>query len=247
MSALPTVNVDLKVNTADVAPSMRKAERQIADSASRISQLQSGLSPFASQVGLGGPVSMLGGFAKFGAAGMGAGALGLGMAAPGLAADTYFSRMAAASAGASKALEQFVQTGQQTMAANSVILKRLAEMEQVAAAAQQGGFWQSFWTGLRGTGERGRATDTEMMTLKLGWQEIAGFAGASLGGESLEMATLQGRLSIAGEREAKDIEMEMAKLRQREALNGAGAGLSDTLSMPVLFYKLFVQLKDALL
>jgi len=144
MSALPTLNIPVVVNTEQVPAAMKKVEKTVADSAARIGKIRTAIMPGLGALGAGPVGGVLGGLGSLGG-GFGAAAIGIGMGlAPFLAASKMMSIFERESKGAGEALKQFNETGAQTFAANSAILRRLAEVETMTKRAGAPSMAQAF-------------------------------------------------------------------------------------------------------
>jgi hypothetical protein len=226
MTAITPLKIPITVNTSQVAPAMKGVEKTVADSAQRISKIRGAITPALGGLGLGQGASMLGGFTQLGGgAGAGAaagGALALGLAAPYVAANKYFQLMASSSQGASDALLKFNETGQQTYAANSAILRQYANLEQkakVLATGDQTTLAGNFLSAAQG-GMSTTALDRELLVIKEGYKGIAAFLGTLAGGGSFKEAALQEQLTgTMSESEAARLQTEMAKARQANGMN----------------------------
>lgn len=225
MTAITPLKIPITVNTSQVAPAMKGVEKTVADSAQRISKIRGAVTPALGGLGLGQGASMLGGFTQLGggagAAAAVAGAGALGLAAPLKLSEMYLSKMAEASRGASEALKQFNETGQQQYAANSAILQQYAQLEQRARglSGDQTSLTGNFMVGA----SRGGATsflDREAAIISEGWKGIGAFLGTLAGGGSIREATLQEKLAgTMSESEAARIQTEIAKARQAGGMN----------------------------
>jgi hypothetical protein len=131
--------------------------------------------------------------------------------------------------GASEALAKFKTTGEQTVAANSVILERLAIMEKQIASTKGKGFMAGFIGGSAdvNTGRAGGA-----VTWAQQMQEGATIAGAGLGaflsGKSLEQIRNEMALSVANEAGASQIQQRMAEQQRIDMAEGRG-GMADAI------------------
>ena len=220
MTAITPLKIPITVNTSQVAPAMKSVEKTVADSAQRISKIRGAITPALGALGMGQGASVLGGLTQFGgvggAAAAGAGALIGGAMLPNKLADMYLNRMATAAAGAGEALKQFNDSGRQTFAANSVLLREYAAMEERARAmnADKTSFTGNIMVGAT----RGGATsalEREMMIIQEGWKGIGAFIGAIAGGGSVREAMLAEQLTgTTSEAEAQRIRTEQAKARQ---------------------------------
>jgi len=66
MSALPTLNIPVVVNTAQVEPAMKKVEKTVADSAARIGKIRTAMMPGLGALGAGPAGGVLGGLGGLG-------------------------------------------------------------------------------------------------------------------------------------------------------------------------------------
>lgn len=228
MSALPTLNIPVVVNTEQVPVAMRKVEKTVADSAARIGKIRASIMPGLGALGagpVGGVLSGLGGLGS----GFGAGAIGIGLGlAPFLAASKMMKVFENESKGASEALSKFNETGTQVFAANSTILKRLAEMEQTAARSKTASLGQAF-TGAFASGAEESTVGYIARSLDEFSTNVAAYTGALLAGKSPEIAGMEAQLSTAGEARAKDINRairEQQRIEEAEPWAGIEAPLS---------------------
>lgn len=220
MSAIPNLRIPVTVVTDQVAPAMKKVENDIAASAARISKSKALLMPSLGALGAGPLGGVLGALGTQGGAlagiGLGAGAI----AAPFLAVSKLGKVFEDASKGATDALDKFKQTGEQTVAANSVILERLARIEQQAKQLP-GGMGQAFVAASAGGAEGSLLQDIPSY-----WQqrsrEAAGFAGAFLGGKGLEMSQLEAQLAVASDAEAARIQRRMNEVQRIQQTEEVG-------------------------
>jgi hypothetical protein len=174
----------------------------------------------------------LGGFGAIGGAAGAAGTAGIAIAgalSPLIVAGQIMETMNNATNGASEALAKFKTTGEQTVAANSVILERLAIMEKQIASTKGKGFMAGFIGGSAdvNTGRAGGA-----VTWAQQMQEGATIAGAGLGaflsGKSLEQIRNEMALSVANEAGAAQIQQRMAEQQRIDMAEGRG-GMADAI------------------
>ena len=227
MSAIPQLNIPVTVNTAQVAPAMRKVEKTIEDSSKRIAESAKRMAPAMGIFG-GGPagaaISSLAGMGRVGgvaAAGIGAVAL------PMMALSKMADEVAQTVRGAGAALQQFEETGKQNFAANSTVLKILADIEKnlagekrlgisgaMAVGAGEGaGIFGDAWNGIMGMAESSAAWWGSMF----GSQEEISFAGLS---RALEEADLKSELVGASEGRSKEIEAELLYIQRERGFGG---------------------------
>jgi len=148
VATLPKVHIPISVDTRGVDAGLRTAEQKVRASTSRMSRTvgepsragaigRAATSAALSRVGGG----ALGGVV--GAAGAGAApvAVGAGMV---LLANTIDQALRQVTTGATEALRTFNETGKQTFAANSEVLKAFAALERKQEIAGRGGFTEAF-------------------------------------------------------------------------------------------------------
>jgi hypothetical protein len=174
----------------------------------------------------------LGGFGAIGGVAGAAGTAGIAIAgalSPLIVAGKIMETMNNATKGASEALAKFKTTGEQTFAANSVILERLAIMEKQVAASKTGGFGAGF-LGAYADRDTGRAGGAVAWAQQM--QEGATIAGAGLGaflsGKSLEQIRNEMALSVANEAGASQIQQRMAEQQRIDMAEGRG-GMADAI------------------
>lgn len=138
MPSLPKVHVPVVVTTEGVDKGLSDAERKMRSSAKRMERMSATATPGTQALKAGATSALgIGGFGAIGGAvgalGVGGAAASAGLAAPFIASAKLFQTMNEAAKGATKALEDFRKTGEQTFAANSVILERLSALEKSTA------------------------------------------------------------------------------------------------------------------
>ena len=229
MSALPTLNIPVVVNSEQVPAAMKKVEKTVADSAARIGKIRTAIMPGLGALGAGPVGGVLGGLGSLGG-GFGAAAIGIGMGlAPFLAASKMMSIFERESKGAGEALKQFNETGAQTFAANSAILRRLAEVETMTKRAGAPSMAQAFTGAFAAGGAEVGSVEYMANSLDEFSTQLAAYTGALLGGKGFQQASLEAQLSTAGEVRARDIQRQMAEQRridQAEPWSGIEAPLS---------------------
>jgi hypothetical protein len=228
MSALPTLKIPVVVNTEQVPVAMKKVERTVADSAQRISRIRASITPSLGALGAGPVGGMLSGVGGLGGGFAGAAVgIGLGMA-PFLAASKMMKIFEAESKGATDALAKFNETGTQVFAANSTILKRLADMEQQTARGKTPSLAQAF-TGAFATGAEESTVGYIARTLDEFSSQVAAYTGAVLSGKGTVVAGMEAELATAGEARAKDVNRairEQKRIEEAEPWAGIEAPLS---------------------
>jgi hypothetical protein len=127
VSAIPNLKVPITVTTDQVAPAMKKAEREMTASAQRMSKIRAALQPSLGVAGAGPLGGLVGGL---GAAGLGGAAIGIGAATlPFAGAARALDALESNTRGAGAALAEFRSTGKQTFTGSVAMLERLAEIE----------------------------------------------------------------------------------------------------------------------
>ena len=208
MTAIPSLKIPITVITDQVAPALRKVERDVRSSTERMARAKSMMMPALRGMGAAGGMGMFGG--------MGPAGIGIGIAmAPMLAASQWVETFAEQTKGAGAALAQFREGAGQVFAANSVILKRLAEREPSAQAAMGTSLKQAFVGAYGGTAQNGLGATFE--SWDRGITQVAGFLGALTAGKSVKTAGLEAELSTASEPAALKIKEEIDAQRRREA------------------------------
>lgn len=178
MTAVPNVKVPITVQTDQVAPAMKKVEKEVSASANRIAKIRAAMQPTLGAAGAGPLGGLIGGL---GGAGMGGAAVGLGAAIlPFVAAGRALDTLESASKGAGAALEEFKKTGKQTFTGSVAMLEQLAAIEKQMAPRTT--FGQAFAAGAAAPG-----TVDALGGLSRVWNA----AGAGLGGLA-SMATGSG-------------------------------------------------------
>ena len=233
MSAIPNLKIPVTVITDQVPKALSKVENDVKASAARMSKVRASIGAIGGGIGAG----PLGGLGSALGAQVGGG-LGVGLAGAGLAlgfASQLEKEVKGAVQGAGKALDDFKKTGEQTFAANSVILQRMAEMEKTFGSGQRG-FGAGFATGISG------GTPFQYYGLEELKTQIGAFVGGFVGSMGdLQDAFDAAALSIAGEGVARQIEQEQ-KTRQKMIAAGEmsdysfGAGLYNPLSQGPVAY-----------
>lgn len=224
MSAIPHLNIPLTVQTDQVAPAMKKAEREIKASTDRMSKIKGVLMPGLGAAGAGPLGGVLGGSA--GALGGGALAIGA-IALPFLLASKAMDVLRGEVSGAGEALKQFRETGKQNFAPNAVLLQNLANMENRMANDSKLGI---VGTTMAATSSGGAAGGPEMLarTLENFFTEAFVSVAAHLTGSSAGMADLQSQLAVAGPGQAEFLKGEIEKLRAQESETAAAQERRDS-------------------
>jgi hypothetical protein len=231
--SLPKVHVPVVVSTEGVDKGLAETERKMRASAARMDKI-------ATQPGKGaqalkaGATSALG-IGGFGAIGGAVGAMGVGgagaaaiLAAPFIASGKLMATMQEATKGATKALEDFRKTGEQTFAANSVILERLALLEQSTAKSLPS-LGQVF-TAAGADAKTGRAAGMFEWAKEFqdGLRIATAALGAFAGGKTLEQIKTEMALATANEAGALQMRGRIAE-EQRIADSLGGGGMIATL------------------
>lgn len=212
MSALPTLNIPVTVQTAQVEPAMKKVEKTVADSAARIGKIKAAVMPGLGALGAGPVGGVLGGLAGMGPVGMGIAGVGAAFMAPILAATKLQDALDAQTKGAAQAFEEYKKTGVQTAQLNAVLLERLANLEKQQAGGRPMGFMAAFEQANISVNQ---ANFSEGMSNW--WQkrstETGAFVGALLGGGTMTEAALEAQISTAGEGVARQSKAELDRYR----------------------------------
>ena len=225
MSALPTLNIPVVVNTAQVEPAMKKVEKTVADSAARIGKIKAAVMPGLGALGAGPLGGVLGGVAGTGTIGMGIAGVGAAFMAPILAATKLQDALDAQTKGAAQAFEEYKKTGMQTAQINSVLLERLATLERQQAGGQPMGFMAAFQ---QANISVNNATFSEGMS---DWwrkrsTEAGAFLGTMAGGGTATEAALEAQISTAGQGVALQAQAELNRYRQLKQAGLVGPNAS---------------------
>jgi hypothetical protein len=229
--SLPKVNVPVVVTTEGVDKGLKDAERKMRASAQRMQKpapsAAAGVFKAAGQSALG-----IGGFGAIGGAVGAMGTAGIGIAgalSPIIAAGAIMDALSTATKGAGDALAKFKETGEQTIAANSVILERLAILEKQAKEAERGGFLKSL-IAASADAQTGRAGGAVAWAQQMSeGSTIAGAGiGAFLSGKSLEQIRNEMALSVANEAGAFQIKQRMNEQSRIDIAEGRG-GMADAI------------------
>lgn len=227
MPSLPKVHVPVVVTTEGVDKGLADAERKMRASAKRMEKVSAGPTP-GTQALKAGATSALG-IGGFGAIGGAAGALGAsgalaaaGIAAPFIASAKLMQTMSEATKGATKALEDFRRTGEQTFAANSVILERLSMLEKSTAKSLPS-LGQVF-TAAGADAETGKAAGMFEWAREFqdGLRIATAALGAFAGGKSAEQIRTEMLLATSNEAGALQLRgriAEQERIRQAEPGN----------------------------
>ena len=228
MSALPTLNIPVVVNTAQVEPAMKKVEKTVADSAARIGKIKAAVMPGLGALGAGPLGGVLGGVAGTGAIGMGIAGIGAAFMAPILAANKFQDALDAQTRGASQAFEEYKKTGMQTAQINAVLLERLSTLEKQQAGGRPMGFMAAFEQANIAANQKTFSESTSQFWGKR-FTEAGAFLGSITGGGNTQEAFLEAELATAGEARAKDVSRairEQQRIEQAEPWAGLEAPLS---------------------
>jgi hypothetical protein len=218
MSRLPTAVIPVTVDTRNVDAGVRHIQHKMQGLQKKLSKMQPagalGGGLRASQ-----GTAFLGGVGKLGpAAGVlgGMGGAGAALAAPAalaMIARAHVQALAAMTKGASDAFASFRQTGEQTFAVNSAVLKVLAETERSAqAAAKVPGFLQSFQIGGAAIADGGGPGTMEQISTFM--SQMSAAAGAFMGGGTFRESSIAALMVTASEEQAKALSEEMRKAGQ---------------------------------
>jgi hypothetical protein len=218
MSRLPTAVIPVTVDTRGVDAGVRHIQHKMAGLQKKLSKMQP-----AGALGGGLKASQgtafLGGVGKLGpAAGLlgGMGAAGAALAAPAALAAmarAHVEALAKMTQGASAAFASFKQTGEQTFAVNSAVLKVLAETERSAqAAGKVPGYLQSFQIGGAAIADGGGPGTMEQISTFM--SQMSAAAGAFMGGGTFRESSIAALMVTASEEQAKALSEEMRKAGQ---------------------------------
>ena len=218
MSRLPTAVIPVTVDTRDVDAGVRHIQHKMAGLQKKLSKMQ----PAGA---LGGGLksqqatAFLGGVGKLGpAAGVlgGLGGAGAALAAPAalaMMARAHVEALATMTKGASDAFASFRQTGEQTFAVNSAVLKVLAETERSAkAAGKVPGYLQSFQIGGAAIADGGGPGTMEQISTFM--SQMSAAAGAFMSGGTFRESSIAALMVTASEEQAKVLSEEMRKAGQ---------------------------------
>ena len=200
---LPTLNVDVAVNTSTLKKDVERANKQLSGIGGK------GLAFAGGQFGKVGSLAGLGGGA--GAAAVGVGGIGLAIAAPIAAASKIVDAFRTTMQDADKALMEFAKTGKTAsgMTAAQAALLREKGIESGVGTRQGMGIWDSLKSGFFSTGGGQAVAQWGENTMKgASWlaSVIGGGVGAIGGGTSVSDIMRQADLSIAGsEQEARQL------------------------------------------
>lgn len=241
---LPKVHIPIVVSTTGMDSQLKAAETKLKRSTQRMqAQAPGGRGMAVARAGFAG-LGSLGGMGPLTGvlgAGMAAGPAGavLAGAAIPLAVSSAINNMIdQATKGATEALKEFRETGRQTFAANSVILERLAAAEQIRQRNQMPSIGQAFTGAMAQEGGQLGGAASWAQSMKEGLTMVAGFAGAQLGGKSMEVAALEASLaSTTDESMAKRTRELIALVERRQAEQNVFENLLDRVSAIVGFMR----------
>lgn len=227
MPSLPKVHVPVVVTTEGVDKGLADAERKMRASAKRMEKVSAGPTPGTQALKAGATSALgIGGFGAIGgtvgALGAGGAAAAAGLAAPFIASAKLMQTMSEATKGATKALEEFRKTGEQTFAANSVILERLSMLEKSTAKSLPS-LGQVF-TAAGADAETGRAAGMFEWAREFqdGLRIATAALGAFAGGKSADQIKTEMLLATSNEAGALQLRgriAEQERIRQAEPGN----------------------------
>lgn len=218
MSAIPNLKIPVTVVTDQVAPAMKKVEKEISESAARIGKMKSAAMPALGALGAGPLGGILGGISGMGGAGMGIAGIGAAFLAPILASAKLQDALAAQAKGAGQAFEQFKETGAQTAQMNSVLLQRLAQLEPRLSGSKPMGFMAAFENADIAVNNGSFEGISDWWSKRM--TEAGALLGSLYGGGSLDRAILEAKLSTAGEGVAQQTAAQIAALPPSAQLPG---------------------------
>ena len=221
MSAIPNLKVPITVQTDQVAPAMRKVEREVAASANRISKIRAAMTPALGAAGAGPLGGLLGGL---GGAGLGGAAAGIGaLILPFAAAARTLDSLESNTKGATAALDEFRKTGKLTFTGNAVMLEQLAAIE--AQMKPRTSFGQAFAVAA-GAGESISPLSTMGRMWNAAGAGLGGLVGAATGqGTSINEIIAQMQLQMAStEDEARRAQARIVfdQMQRQQAQQASG-------------------------
>jgi hypothetical protein len=217
-SNLHKVNIPVTVDSRGVDAGIARIQGKMQGLQNKLAKMQpaggAGGSLKASQ-----GTAFLGGVGKLGpAAGLlsGMGGAGAALAAPAalaMLARAHVEAMATMTKGAADAFASFKQTGEQTFAVNSAVLKVLAETEKSAqAAAAVPGYLESFRIGGAAVQDQGGAGILEQISTGISQGMAA--AGAFMSGGTFRESGIAALMVTANEQQAKALSEELRQAGQ---------------------------------
>lgn len=206
---LPTLNVDVAVNTSTMKKDIERANKQLQSIGGK------GLAFAGGSFGKIGSLGSMGG--GFGSAAIAAGGIGLAVAAPFMAAARITDSFSEAMRNGQQAMESFAKTGK-TGGMNIAAAMPLAAAAEKTNELQKAGFWsgisEAFWAG--GTDRFGNTDGfmAFMQEIPLLLRGLAAMAGAQLSGaDHAEQVRMFGMHSSASQGAAMSY-MTQDELRQ---------------------------------
>lgn len=226
MSRLPTAVIPVTVDTRDVDAGVRHIQHKMAGLQKKLAK--AGGPSSVGRAGLGlrasNATAFLGGVGKLGAA-AGAlapmGAAGAALAAPAALigmARANVEAMAAMTKGAGDAFQKFRESGEQSFAINSQMLRLMASAEADAqAAAKRPGIIEGFRQGGLGI-DQGGAGILERISDFAG--QASATLGAYFGGKGIEESMLSGRLATTDNEELAAAIAAQLRTLEQERMRG---------------------------
>jgi hypothetical protein len=213
VSKLPTTSIPVSVDTRGVDSGVRHIQHKMAG-------LQKKLQKMGGPIGGGKATGLLSGVGGLGVGGRALGMMGAGGAAAAapmalaMVARKHVEEMARMTKGATAALESFKQTGEQSFAVNSQVLRLMAEQERSAqAAAQLPGMGTAFKTGMMGIDQGGQGILEQISEFST---VAAGFLGKFLSGGGVRESAAFGQLqATTDENVAAQLAAEIRDLEQK--------------------------------
>lgn len=207
MSQISNLAIPITINTEKVKPGLQKAEKAVAESASRMSKAtaawQSGTKAFGGEKAIGFAEkfrnSPLGGAAMTGAM----------VAGPMIAATALFDSMLASVQGSTEALNRFRETGKLAVGMNSAMLELMATAESSLAQRKTAGMGETMAAGA--AADPTSVFNVLLDTLKNAWTGTGAFLGSAASGESINQAMLRANIATAPQAEAEAL---MKQLRE---------------------------------
>ena len=213
MSALPTLNVGVVVNTDQVPKALKKVEQDVASAASRVGKIKAAVMPGLGALGAGPLGSVLGGAVGLGGGAAATAGFAAMFMAPILAAGKLQDALDAQAKGASEAFDEFKKTGQQSAQINSVLLERLAKIEGQQKGNRPMGFMAAFAQAEIAVQNANFTQETSAEWWDKRFTEAGAFSGAIMGGASPRRAWMEAELSTAGQGVALQLQEEINRYK----------------------------------
>ncbi len=223
-SKLPTLAIPVVVDTRDVDAGVRHIQHKMAALQKKLAK--EGGPAAAGGFGLNAQkgTAFLGGVGKLGpAAGLlgGMGGAGLALAAPAalaMMARANVEAMAAMTKGAGDAFQKFRESGEQSFAINSQMLRLMASAEADAqAAAKRPGMIDAFRQGQLGIDQGGPGI---LERLSTALSQASATAGAYFGGKGIQESMLTGQLATTDDEALAKTIADQLRVLEQERMRG---------------------------